>query len=270
MKKYNLFVLVIFFFCVAFQANAQFHAREEKLVKIPDKVAKTLIGIRVDKDILYAVGMNGCYIKYNLTTGKISQGRIDGEPIIDFAIIQGELIYLDGSSKLRGKIRPNWPVKKFTASRISSIGERVVLSGVDKLEYLDKCATKTVEILNIDFPLPLENGYIATMKRETNNRWSLALYDDFGNFIDNIYTFPADFYPTGIELGPVNSIGDMLLSYYIGSKREILIIGKNGHLLRKIGGPNKICKRDLAFDNQGNLLIIDVYGKNIYVSRWNL
>lgn len=269
MKKYKLFIVFIFILQVTSIVGAQVKIDKEKLVKVPDEITQTLIGIRVSSDILYAVGMNGNYLRHNLETGETMRGVLKGAPIIDFDIILGQLVYIDASGKLRGQVRFSWPKTAFNASTINAMGEGVVLSGGDKSIYLAKNATQAVNIGALDFVQPVKNHYLWTIKRRNKiPSWNIDLYDCFGNFIKQVYKFSSEFHPAGLELGPIGPEGEVLLSFYTGLKREIVLIGQNGHMFWRINGPNKFCKRDLAFDKEGKLLVVDTYGKNIYISRW--
>jgi hypothetical protein len=84
------------------------------------------------------------------------------------------------------------------------------------------------------------------------------------------YTFSPEFVPSGIEVGPAGSEGELLVSSVEGTARKLAFIGNNGRMFWKLDGPEKVSPRDVAFDNQDNLLVLERNGRELWLNRWKV
>ncbi len=261
--------LVCFLSCIQGAAFSQIVVEKEQVLVLPDEIASGLLGIRAVDDSVFIASENGKYIKYEISTGERLNGVMPVKKVTDFDVILGQVIYLDTTGRLGGKIRPEWPTR-FSAARIESTNEGVLLTGAQKSFFLEKNATGAVELSGSFIMKPVNNGFIWRLEvLAKTGRWAIVLYDCYGNLLKEIYEFSSDFNPTGLEIGPVGFEGEVLISFHNGSQRELALIGQNGHMVWRLNASPKLALRDVAFDSKGKLLVLEKEGKEVVLNRWN-
>ena len=270
MRARRSFFLSLFLFClVSSLAFGQINIEREVLVKLSPELTYGLLGMRYSAGKVVMMNNLGRMLSYNLETGEAFNGRIKGERLIDFDLILGQPVYLTEEGKLKGQVMENWPDKQFAACRVEACDQGVLLLGGDKLHFLANNATRSVDVESISFALPVADGFVWSLgKAKKMGSWSISLIDCYGNLMKEVYRFASEFDPCGIELGPVGEEGEALISCYENNYRKLATIGQNGHMFWKINGPEKICPRDLAFDGEGNLLVIEKFENGAVLSRW--
>lgn len=268
MSKKTLFVVVFLLFCTI-SGFSQVEIAREELFQIPVEIQSSLIGMRSSGDKVVVASANGRYVRYDLETGEKLTGKMPANLILDFDMVLGQPVYLDDSGRVMGKIRPSWPIKNYEAVRLETSNEGLMLFGGDKAWFLDKNATESVEIADAVFVLPINNGFFYSMKIRAKQRlWGIDLHDSYGNLMKEVYTFSSEFSPTGVEIGPKGPESEILVSAYEHNERKLSLIANNGHMFWKINGPEKLCVRDVAFDKQGNLLVLERKNSQIWLNRW--
>lgn len=262
MNKILRFVLAVFMvLCIASTASADDITRNV-IAKIPEDISSCLIGIRVYQNMGYIMGSNGKYITVDLSTGDVTSYKLEAEDILDFDVVVGKIIYLGSDGKIGGHAFPSWPKGPFNACRIDACDQGAILSGGANAIFLAKTATTTIEIPDMNICLPIAKGLIWTMEYGQDKRWEASLYDCFGNLMSNIYKFGEQFQPTNIEIGPEGMEGEMVVSAIESNTRTLALIANNGRMFWKINGPDKVCARDVAFDRDDHLVVLEENDKN--------
>lgn len=98
--------------------------------------------------------------------------------------------------------------------------------------------------------------------------WAIDIRNDLGQALKRVYSFSRRFRPTGCWFGPRGPEGEALLSAWRGTTRELMLIGQNGRMFWKVTGPSPCCPKDLAWDNKGNLLVLQQEGNSLRLQRW--
>jgi len=268
MKKLILFV-VVFLFSGIVDCYSQIEIAREQLFQIPLEIQSSLIGMRSAGDKIFVAASNGRYVRFDLETRESLTGKMSADLVLDFDIVLGQPVFLDDSGKVRGKRRPAWPDKSYEAVRLETSSDGLMLCGGDKAFFLDKNATDSIEVPDIVFALPINNGFFYSMKLRSKTRlWGIDLHDSYGNLMKAVYTFSSEFLPTGIEIGPRGPDSEVLVSAFENNERKLSLIANNGHMFWKINGPEKLCARDVAFDKEGRLLVLERKNDQIWVNRW--
>lgn len=269
MGKYRLTILVLAFSMILSVASAQIDISREVLFKLPPDVAYGLLGMRVSADQVVFINSFGNQVRLNLGTGESFKGKIRGQRIIDFDLMLGQPVFINEEGRLGGYVKPGWPNKSYNACRLDVCDQGLILTGGEKMIFLGENATDTVETAGINFVLPFKDGFLWSIGlKKVNGPWVISLFDCYGNLMKEIYRFSPSFDPTGIELGPIGEEGEALISLNENNQRKLILIGQNGHMVWKIDAPAKFCSHDLAFDGQGNLLVLEKAGQNVVLSRW--
>jgi hypothetical protein len=270
MKKHiKLSFLVAVFSLVLTMVGAQIQISREVLYKLPPEVSYGLLGMRVSAGQVVFMNNLGKILRYNLETSEAFKGKIRGRRIVDFDLILGQPVFIDEEGKLGGQIKPEWPERSYSSCVIEAGDQGLLLTGGSKMIFLGHNATSTVEVEGINFALPLRDGFVwALGLKKLTGPWTLALFDCYGNLMKSIYDFSPAFDPAGIELGPLGEEDEALISAYENNARKLMLIGSNGHMIWKIDAPDKFCRRDVAFDGQGNLLILEKIDNQVVLSRW--
>lgn len=267
--KFKLFALVVAFTIVFSSAWAQIDISREVLFKLPPELTYGLLGMRVSADQVVFVNNFGKMVRYNLETKESFSGKIRGQRIIDFDLILGQPVFLNEEGTLGGQIKPNWPVRAYDACRIDSSDQGLILTGGKKMIFLAENATDTAEAVGLNFALPVKDGFLWSIGlKKLTGPWVVSLFDCYGNLMKEVFNFAPSFDPSGIELGPIGEEGEALLSVLEDNQRKLILLGQNGHMIWKINGPEKFCCRDLAFDGQGNLLVLEKNGQSVVLTRW--
>jgi len=253
--------------CVA--ASEGISITREPVAKITFINPDNAIGFRVSGDKAFFVDRDGATAKADLNTGTVKSDNSSLNKVRDFALNNGNPVFLTTDATTEGAVDPAWPKGPFGACRIESESGDAYLMGNDNLVYLPKNATSAVMIPGLFFAMPIQNGFIYTIRQESGTKiWGVELLDSFGNRMKRIYRFTRDFDPTGIQLGPIGTEGEVLLSYWSKNQRELALIGQNGRMLWKIPVPKPVCMRDLGWDAKGNLLVLEKEGGSLVLYRW--
>lgn len=269
----NIATLVIFLMICLFGmpclVEAQTQVEATNLFKVPLSVDSGILGMRVSGNKVFVANRFGHFVRYDIETREALNGKITADNIIDFDVVLGQLIFLDGSGKIGGCVRQSWPDQSYAACRIDVCTEGVVLSGGDKAIFLEKNASEAFYINDLVMMLPIDNGYAwAVQIRGKNSRWHADLYDSFGNLMHEVYEFSDIFEPSGLELGPIGQEGELLISAIENNVRKLSLIANNGYMFWKMDGPPKLFPRDIAFDSLGNMLVLEVKGKDLWLTSW--
>jgi hypothetical protein len=268
-KTFKQLLLLICLVMIAESAMAQINIDREVLFKLPPELSYSLLGMRVATEKVVMMNNLGRMVSFDLNTGESFSGRIKKQRIIDFDLILGQPIYLNEEGLLGGQMQPEWPRTQFSACRIENGKNGLYLCGGEKMIFLGNNATQSVEVGGLNFVLPVSEGFLWSIGLPARaSTWVVSLFDSYGNLMKEIYRFSPEFDPVGLEIGPLGEEDEVLVSCYENNQRKIALIGKNGHMLWKINGPEKFCDRDLAFDGEGNLLVLEKTTDGVVLSRW--
>lgn len=252
-------------------AEAQTQVEAEALFNVSLPIDSGILGMRVSGNKVFVANRFGRFVRYDLETHEALNGKVAADSIIDFDVVLGQLIFLDSSGKIGGRVRRSWPDQSYAACRIDVCSEGVILSGGDRAIFLEKNASEAFYINDLVLMLPVDNGYAwAVQIRGNNGRWNADLYDSFGNLMHEVYEFSDIFEPAGLELGPLGQEGELLVSALENNVRKLSLIANNGYMFWKMDGPPKLFPRDIAFDSLGNMLVLEVKGKDLWLTRWKL
>ncbi|MBU1107467.1 MAG: hypothetical protein KKB51_12425 [Candidatus Riflebacteria bacterium] len=260
------FLLVVPQFVVA-----QTLVERQPLFKVPLPANSDVLGMRVSDNKVFVVNSAGRFVRYDLETGESLNGKATVDRIIDFDVVLGQLVFLDGNGKIGGRVRPSWPDQSYSACKIDVSTEGLLLSGGDQAVFLEKNATEAYYLPGLSMILPIQNGFVwAVQMRAKTGNWGADLYDSLGNVMHEVYTFSNVFEPAGLEVGPTGPEGELLVSANENNVRKLSLIAHNGYMFWKMDGPPKLFPRDVAFDNQGNMLVLELKDKDIWLIRWKL
>lgn len=266
---FRVCLLAVFFYLSTSLCSAQIPIVRETVLQLPPELTYGLLGMRVAANRVVIMNNLGRMLSFDLITGESFAGRIRRQRLIDFDLLLGQPVYLSEEGRLGGQVQPNWPQESFPACRIEIGKQGLHLYGAGKMIFLGENATQTVEVSGFNFALPVAEGFVwSTGIPKKNHPWVVSLFDSYGNLMKEIYRFSPEFDPAGLEIGPLGEEGEVVISAYENNRRKISLIGQNGHMIWKIDGPEKICPRDLAFDQAGNLLVIEKSGNGAVLSRW--
>ena len=271
-NKINFVICLLAFLLMLPQSGvAQTQVEREPLFKVPLPADSSMLGMRVSDNKAFIVNSAGRFVRYDLETGESLNGKAQADKIIDFDVVLGQLVFLDGEGKIGGRIRSSWPVQSYSACKIDVSSEGLLLSGGDQAVFLEKNATQALLLKGLSMILPIQNGFVWAMQmRPKTGNWGADLYDSLGNLMHEVYTFSDVFDPSGLEIGPTGPEGELLVSANEDNARKLSLIAHNGYMFWKMDGPPKLFPRDLAFDNQGNLLVLEVKDNDIWLTRWKL
>jgi hypothetical protein len=227
--------------------------------------------MRVSGSKVFVVNVTGRFVRYDLETREALNGRAPAERVLDFDIVLGQLVCLGGDGKVAGRVRQSWPDQSYSACRIDVSTEGLLLSGGNRAVFLEKNATEAFYIDDLAMVRPIDNGYLWSMQvRGTHGRWHADLYDSYGNLMHEVYEFSDEFVPSGLEIGPIGPEGELLVSALENNVRKLSLIASNGYMFWKMDGPPKLFPRDIAFDSQGNMLVLEVKNNDLWLTRWKL
>lgn len=244
--------------------------KKQVVATLPDMDPAGLIGIRTAAKTGILMFRDGREVRVDLASGKSSPGKgipVAGKKLLDFALIGDSVVALTSDGALAGARPVNWPAGSFPACRIDVAEGEGVLSGGTMSFYLAPQATEAVTLSGNFLSVPVRNGFLWSMKREGLRRWETSLMDGFGNQMKKIFKFSSEFDPTGVSFGPTGPEGELLVSCFVGSSREVALIAQNGRMLWKLPLPAPVCNRDLAWDNGGSLLILEREGRGVVLKR---
>ncbi len=141
-----------------------------------------------------------------------------------------------------------------------------MLSGGNEAYFLANNATEPITIPDINFVLPVDNGFFWTLQLKNDGQWGAYYYECLGNKIDEIYAFDSSL--GAKELGPKGLEGELLLITQQNNMRMLSCIGNNGRMFWRINLPERVCPRDLALTNNENLILLLKKGENIWLTRF--
>ena len=269
-KTFKTLMVFAALILTAGMVSAQAEINREPLLKVSDDLLTGLLGMRCADGKVFIANNSGKYVRFDLETGEAFSGKTGSEKILDFDVVLGQMVFIDEEGRLGGHLLPSWPARTWDACRIEACDEGLLLSGGDKTYFLAKTATQAAEIENIDFALPVPNGFFWTMQLKPSGLWGADLYDCLGNMMSEVYKFSPEFVPAGIEVGPAGSEGELLVSTLEDNVRKLAFIGNNGRMFWKLDGPEKVSQRDVAFDSQDNLLVLERNGRELWLNRWKV
>lgn len=268
-NKIRFYLLLIFIFSFISPISAM-DIHKDFIAKIPEEISSNLIGLRVNKDLAYVMASDGNYVTINLTNGNTNSFKIETNSILDFDVVVGKIIYLDENGMLCGHVFPKWPKGPYNNScKIEACDQGAIISGGNRVYFLAKNAKSYFEIPDLSFAFPINNGFIWALTVNKEKHWEANLYDCYGNLMGNVYKFSEYFEPSNLEIGPNGIEGELLVSAIEGKNRTLSLIANNGRMFWKINGPNKVCKRDVAFDSMDDLIVLEKNDDNeVIISRW--
>jgi len=272
--KNKIFAAISLTVCLLLITNyvvAQTQVDAERLFKVPLSADSGILGMRVSGSKVFIVNTGGRFVRYDLDTREALNGRAPADKVLDFDVILGQLVYLDGEGKVGGRVRPTWPDQSYSVCRIDVSTEGLILSGGARAVFLEKNATEAFFIDDLAMVRPIDNGYLWSVQmRGRQGRWNADLYDSYGNLMHEVYEFSDEFAPSGLELGPIGPEGELLVSALENNVRKLSLIASNGYMFWKMDGPPKRFPRDIAFDSQGNMLVLEVDNNEVWLVRWKL
>lgn len=264
MKKLIAVIFILSLFTP--ELSAQTKVERELLFNLPFKASESL-GIRVYKNKVFAAARDGRVIAYNLKTGALEKSKEIGSDLIDFAIILGSPVFINGNGKIRGRRRIGWPDRVFEACRIDVLDNGVFLSGGSHCVYLAKTATEALYIDNMNFACPMGRGFVWSAGKKANGSWGVYICDSFGQPMQEGFEFAEGFEPAGLELVGLGPEDELLISFYDGGTRKLSLISNSGVMFWKLDWPQKLIARDVCLDNAGSLIIVEDLGEGLVVNR---
>ncbi|HEY9070102.1 MAG TPA: hypothetical protein VIV61_07575, partial [Candidatus Ozemobacteraceae bacterium] len=141
------------------------------------------------------------------------------------------------------------------------------LTGGTRSYFLAGNATSAVELPATCLAMPIREGFLWNLKRPGLRAWEALLTDGYGNLMKRVSKFTTEFDPTGLTCGPNGPEGELLISCYSGTGREVSLLGQNGRMLWKLPMQNAVVPRDLAWDREGNLLVLERDGDGLVLNR---
>lgn len=191
-------------------------------------------------------------------------------PILDFALRFGAPVYLVATGILAGNVDPAWPTGPYAASslEIAEDGALLLQGGHDAL-FLPPAGSAPARLPGLFPALPLADGFLWTLTRHPTLRtWQAELLDGLGNRMQRVCRFSAQFHPEGLWLGPPGPEKELLVSSFAEGSRWLSLVGQNGRMLWRIPGPDPVCRRDLAWAPNGDLLVLERVDGRICLRRW--
>ena len=241
--------------------------KKEVIASIPDElVFAKLIGLRVYKNQAFIMASNGSFLTIDLLKGNMTSHKIKSAKIVDFDLSDGKMIYLNDQGMVCGSSLSKSSKGPYDSCRIDVCDQGIFLSGGDNAFFLPNKATSSFELPGFFMALPFENGFVWRMGLNKEKNWELNIYDCFGNLMGKGFRFRKSFNPSNLEIGPRGIDGELLVSSKEGEKRTLALIGTNGRMFWKIDRPDKVCLRDVAFGNMGELLFLEKRPKNDFIS----
>jgi len=230
------------------------------LARLPEMNPTTLLGIRTNGKAGLVVSRDGQSVSIDLVTGKTSPGTplcTAGKTLLDFAYLGDTPLGLTTTGTLVGSVPANWPTLPVPACKLDISGGEALLSGGSNAYYLAPKATEAVLLPGNFLAMPIRDGFLWSMKRPGLRAWEVSLMDGFGNQMKRVFKFSSDFDPTGVSFGPNSPDGELLISFFTGTSREVALVGQNGRMLWRLPLHAPVCMHDLAWDHEGNLLILE-------------
>ncbi|MBF0502022.1 MAG: hypothetical protein HQM09_17920 [Candidatus Riflebacteria bacterium] len=252
-------------------APATIQISRERIATLTGFQVENLIGVRARGDEAIVVARSGKVLRVTLSNGETKEDRFPS-PLVDFALGDPEPLGLTQTGAVISMNtvigHPGWSAGTFDSCAIDSFGGDALLSGGKASFFLAKNASVAMPISSSKFAVLWRDGFLWNLKRGAGNRvWQADITDVYGNRMKRMYRFSPEFDPTGLRVGPISSDGDLLLSFYVSSQREIALLGQNGRMFWRLPVHDAVCPRDLAFDMQGRLLMIERDGPTLILNR---
>ncbi len=268
-NKIRYLIIILLLICCSALSYAM-EIKKEVIASIPDEIVfAKLVGLRVYKNQAFVMASNGSFLTIDLVKGDVSSHKIKSAKVVDFDISDGKMLYLNDQGMICGNLPSKCPKGPYDSCRIDVCDQGAILSGGDNAFFLPNNATSTFVLPGFLMTLPFNNGFVWKMSLNKEKNWELNIYDCFGNLMGKGFRFNKSFNPSNIEIGPKGIDGELVVSSKEGKKRTLVLIGTNGRMFWKIDGPEKVCSRDIAFGNMGELLFLEKKpdGK-VVLSRW--
>jgi hypothetical protein len=277
MNRAILFFLIVALFGSAFGIPTSLNATEAKdpmnlqrhLVTDLSSVPLTgLIGLRVSGNEAFLANQQGHLWKIDLLSGKLRKEHGLDREILDFAFNQGRILALDTTGRMLGATSPTWPAGPFPGYALECGTGDVFLAGAEDSLFLLKDATEPARVRGVPLGMPMADGLLWAVRRTSAaESWSAELVDMFGNRMKRVFRFNRGFQPSGLILGPPGPENELPVSYWNGPRRELVLIGQNARMLWKIRLDAPVCRRNLAWDAQGRILILEKGDKGLILNR---
>jgi hypothetical protein len=246
--------------------------QKEYIAKIPQEISSNLLGIRIIKNLAYVMGINGNYITINLNNKEIKKYKLKTIKVIDFAVKEGNIIYINENGKLCGQVYSQWSKDLYLNNcRIETSDQGTIISCDNKVLFLANNATTSFKLPNLSYALPINNELIWGLSINKDKLLEANLYNFDGKLINNIYKFNKNTELSYTEIGPCCVEGELLISTIENKSRTLALIGNDGRIFWKINGPKKVCNRDRAFDEMDNIFVLEKKDNNeVFLYRWEL
>lgn len=269
--KSNIFILLLFLINFTSSLSAM-EIQKEYIAKMPQEISSNLLGMRIIKNLAYVMGINGNYITINLNNKEIKKYKLKTIKVIDFAVKEGTIIYINENGKLCGQVYPQWSKNLFLNNcRIEANEQGTIISYDNKVFFLANNATTSFKLSNLSYALPINNELIWGLSINKDKLLEANIYNFDGKIINNIYKFNKNTELSYTEIGPCCVEGELLISTIENKSRTLALIGNDGRIFWKINGPMKVCNRDIAFDEMDNLFVLEKKDNNeVILYRWEL
>jgi hypothetical protein len=192
-------------------------------------------------------------------------------PVRDFVLAVAGPVWLDEDGNLGGSVPPSWP-RCLPGSRLEADPSGGVFSvAAEGAWHLTPVATQPRFLKDLFLFSPAQHQLFWALAWDGSAKvWALDIRNDLGQFLKRAYTFSTGFRPAGCRFGPRGPEGEVLLSSWRGTVRDLMLIGQNGRMFWKIQGPPPCCARDLAWDHQGRLLVLEREAgeRTLRLNRW--
>ncbi len=232
--------------------------------------AASLIGLRVVEGRVLAADALGHIVSLSPDQPSFRHAPPAPGPILDFAIRFGAPVFLTAAGRLAGNLDPAWPTGPFAASSLEIAEDgALLLQGGHEALYFPPAASSPARLHGLFPALPLPAGFLWSLSRHPILRtWQAELLDGLGNRMQRVCRFSAQFQPEGLWLGPPGPEKELLVSSFAEGSRWLSLIGQNGRMLWRLPAPDPICRRDLAWAANGDLLVLERVDGRICLRRW--
>ncbi|MBF0409509.1 MAG: hypothetical protein HQM10_19370 [Candidatus Riflebacteria bacterium] len=248
-----------------------FEFGKELILRLKGLDLDKLVGMRTKGREILVFDTTGAYLEVN-PDKKFFKPKNLGRALRDFAVSENSVICITGQGDIFSDTGKPLIDRVFDSQTIEYSESGDLFLGGSKNSFCVS-ASNTSEIIDLKKPLlsvPLKDSFMWSVERHpTTGVWQASIVDIFGNSMKRVFRFSRDFEPSNIRLlkSPEN---DLLVSYWSGSCREIALIGQNSRMFWKIELPEPICQRDIAFDDSGNLLLLEREKDEILLYRLRL
>ncbi|NLI75474.1 MAG: hypothetical protein GX442_03400 [Candidatus Riflebacteria bacterium] len=232
--------------------------------------AASLIGLRVVEGRVLVADALGHTVSLSSDQSSFRHAPPAPGPILDFAVRFGAPVFLTAAGNLAGNVDPAWPRGPFAACSLEIADDgALLLEGGHEALYLSPAGSAPARLPGLFPAIPLADGFLWTLSRHPVLRtWQALLLDNLGNRMQRVCRFSAQFQPEGLWLGPTGPEKELLVSSFAEGSRWLSLVGQNGRMLWRIPAPDPLCRRDLAWAPNGDLLVLERVDGRICLRRW--